>query len=497
MRLAVILTLTGGLTYAQCGSFEGFGDTVLCGPDVPVQLGATPGFSDYSWSPAAGLSNPSIMDPVALVTTTMTYMVSASGSSTNLVLNPDFSLGNTGFFSGLNYTSTYSPGNYYVADDWFDAPYGLTDHTPTSDNYFMCIDGIGTVTTLWETSVAILPNTDYQFSFWASRTDQVTPDIEVHFIGNVTGDVTLSTFDVALYSGTWTWDEYASPVWNSGSNTSLTVRLINLELNGYGNDFGLDDMTLMENCSVVDTVVVAVGAPPLLPDLEFSICTGDTLPDAQLYAPEVWWYTSFPGIGSQNMPTFMAEGNFTFYVTGQYGSCESEPAIVNVNVAGPPDFDLENSYTFCEDEMNVIGPANPNWSYNWDDGSSASPRPAITGSYILTASNACGVLTDSTTVYVEDCECYFYMPNTITVDGNGMNDVFLPVYDCNLQKYQLLIFDRWGEVIFKTDNPLQAWNASNSSGGFVQDGIYVWTVSFEESQTELFKTFIGHVAVLK
>jgi hypothetical protein len=498
MRLTAILLLASGYSYAQCGGFEGFGDTLVCGADVPVQLGATPGFSNYSWTPAAGLSDPSIMDPVALVSTTTTYVVSAGGTATNIIPNPDFSLGNTGFISGLNYTPSYAPGNYYVADDWFGAPYGLTDHTPTSDNYFMCIDGIGSLSTLWETTVPVLPNTDYAFSFWASRTDQVTPDIEVHFIGNITGDAILSTFDVTLYSGTWTWDEYAPPVWNSGSNTSLTIRLINLELDGYGNDFGLDDITLMENCFVQDTVVVSVGASPaVLPDLDFTICKGDTIPDPQVYSPDFWWYTSFPGTGSQTTPAFMTAGDFTFYVTGQNGACESQPAVVHVQVIDPPDFDLEDSYTFCVDETALIGPQNPDWNYTWHDGTFTSPRPVTTGSYVLTATNACGLLTDSTHVYVEDCDCFFYLPNAITVDGNGENEVFVPVYDCDLQNYRLLIFDRWGEVVFETDNPLQAWNAMNGSGIFVQDGVYVWDVIFEETETELFKTFTGHVTVLK
>jgi gliding motility-associated-like protein len=197
------------------------------------------------------------------------FMFVHTQAQTNLIVNGDFSLGNVGFTSGQNYSLSYSPCNYYVDDMWFGyAP--LTDHTPTSDNMFMSIDGCySSPTVIYEATVSIATFSNYNFSFWASRADAVQPDFEIHFIGNVTGDIIKGTRAGIPYTGVWTWDEYAVPVWNAGANTSLTIRIVNLETNGFGNDFALDDVKLTGCMTRINI--------PLLADTMFICNRKDTL----------------------------------------------------------------------------------------------------------------------------------------------------------------------------------------------------------------------------
>lgn len=166
----------------------------------------------------------------------------------NLFTNWDFSAGNTGFTSGLTYAMVYSPGNYYVGPGWFSNVYdpAVPDHTPTSDNMFMSVDGAATV--LWEETVPVIPFEVYNFSFWATRADAIRPNFEIHFIGNVTGDVIVSTQMGQTFAGIWEWDPYSVPCWYSDQNTSMTVRVINLEPNWYGVDFGMDDFSIRQCC---------------------------------------------------------------------------------------------------------------------------------------------------------------------------------------------------------------------------------------------------------
>jgi hypothetical protein len=182
------------------------------------------------------------------------YVVSAPATSgINLFTNGNFSAGNTGFTSGHTYTPTYSNCNYYVGPGWFSPTLNASypDHTATTDNMFMSVDGCSPATVLWQQTVSVQQNKIYQFAFWATRADFVQPRYEIHFIGNVTGDVIVGT-QTGIPGGNpyvWMWDQYGVSCWNSGNNQTVTVRVINLELNGNGNDFGMDDFSLRQCCN--------------------------------------------------------------------------------------------------------------------------------------------------------------------------------------------------------------------------------------------------------
>ena len=186
----------------------------------------------------------------------ITFNVNAQ---TNLLVNGDFSMGNIGFTSGQIYGPYYSPCYYYVAPTFFTHPdTTLIDHTPTSDGMYMSIDGCSPATILWEQSVPVIQtNCNYNFSFWATRADYIAPVFEIHMIGDVTGDDIVGYLYDILYTGTWTWDQYSIPVWNSGANTTVTIRVINVETNPAGNDFGLDDFSFKGECAGANAIADA------------------------------------------------------------------------------------------------------------------------------------------------------------------------------------------------------------------------------------------------
>gem|GEM_PF-2573684 len=258
-KLLTLLTLamTTGV-YAQdenCPDFaaEGYSD---CHESFSY-LFATPGWDTYSWSPSTGLSNPNINNPTS--TASATYTVTATMLiGPELVTNGDFSSGNSGFTSGHTYTTWYNPCNYYVGPGWFSATLDATkpDHTASSDNMFMSVDGCNPATVLWEQTMSITSNTDYTFSFWATRGHVVGPNFEIHFIGNSTGDVIVSTQAGQTWAGAWQWDQHVVSCWNSDDNTSVTVRVVNLETASGGNDFALDDFSFRRCCSASDVVTV-------------------------------------------------------------------------------------------------------------------------------------------------------------------------------------------------------------------------------------------------
>ena len=77
-----------------------------------------------------------------------------------------------------------------------------------------------------------------------------------------------------------------------------------------------------------------------------------------------------------------------------------------------------------------------------------------------------------------DSDVSIYAPNAFTPNGNGLNETFLPVgYGLDPEKYQLWIFDRWGNLIFTTTDMNLGWDGRVQGGSEIcQIDTYVWKV---------------------
>lgn len=80
--------------------------------------------------------------------------------------------------------------------------------------------------------------------------------------------------------------------------------------------------------------------------------------------------------------------------------------------------------------------------------------------------------TDSTSVLVQP-PAHLYMPNAFSPDGDGVNDVFGPgAHD--LTSFKMMIFDRWGEMIYETEDPARPWDGTVNGGDVATNDVYVW-----------------------
>src|SRR6201993_709947 len=71
----------------------------------------------------------------------------------------------------------------------------------------------------------------------------------------------------------------------------------------------------------------------------------------------------------------------------------------------------------------------------------------------------------------------FYIPNAFTPNSDGTNEVFKGI-GIGIKTYTLMIFDRWGELIFQSDDLEKGWDGTfkGKGGDVVQEGVYVWKV---------------------
>jgi len=95
----------------------------------------------------------------------------------------------------------------------------------------------------------------------------------------------------------------------------------------------------------------------------------------------------------------------------------------------------------------------------------------------------------------------FYVPNTFTPDGDPYNQTFQPIFYSGFDPldYNLLIFNRWGEVLFESNNAEVGWDGTYGAANteIAKDGIYIWKIEFKETMTDKRHTHTGHVNVLR
>ncbi len=143
-----------------------------------------------------------------------------------------------------------------------------------------------------------------------------------------------------------------------------------------------------------------------------------------------------------------------------------------------------------------------NWKYTFGDGTeSLLPSETHTyqnyGDYLITqiVSNIYGC-SDTTEQIVKILpEFRFWIPNCFTPDNDLLNDFYMPIA-IGVINYEFEIFDRWGELIFKTNNPKQGWNG-NYKGKECKQDVYVWRITFKNVVSEKREIHYGHVTLLK
>ncbi|MFT5819529.1 MAG: gliding motility-associated-like protein [Crocinitomix sp.] len=117
----------------------------------------------------------------------------------------------------------------------------------------------------------------------------------------------------------------------------------------------------------------------------------------------------------------------------------------------------------------------------------------------LTASNYLGCV-DSVTLYMNvKGIIIFYIPNTFTPDGDQFNESFVPVFESGFDPYDfhMVIYNRWGEVVFESFDATGGWNGAYGGGGLVDDGVYIWSIDFKELHSDKRHEHKGHVTILK
>lgn len=104
------------------------------------------------------------------------------------------------------------------------------------------------------------------------------------------------------------------------------------------------------------------------------------------------------------------------------------------------------------------------------------PSLGLAGCYYITAIDSFNnESTFSNIICLDNCT-YYYLPNVFSPNGDGINDYFRPLDPYYfVEKIDIQIFNRWGQLMYQTDDPDILWNGTNyRNGKVVSDGVYFY-----------------------
>lgn len=99
----------------------------------------------------------------------------------------------------------------------------------------------------------------------------------------------------------------------------------------------------------------------------------------------------------------------------------------------------------------------------------------LAGCYYLTVIDSLNnESSPSNIVCIDNCPLYI-LPNTFTPNGDGSNDLFVPITNYFIESVHFQVYNQWGNLVWKTNDPLLSWNGNNISGVQLADGVYHYT----------------------
>ncbi len=341
------LFFTKNLLLAQCPITVSAGpDVLVCDPGNSAYLnGSISGpFLGFVWSPPTGLNNPNVLNPFATVTGPMTYTLSAQAvdpSATNLVNNPGFEAGNTGFTSVYTYNPLpITPGTYVMTTS---PALVLSTFPPCDDHTYgngtgnmMLINGNAvTGSQVWCQTINVSPNTWYVMSAWAMASPLFPPTLQFSVNGVGVGD------PYPVGTGTCNWQQFSAS-WYSGSATTAQLCIVDQISGGngfLGDDYALDDVFFAAACTVTDEVNVGVAnIQAVVPTTAILPCnavqSGIQLNgSASSSGPGITYLWTGPGvIGGATTPiaTVNQVGNYTLtvYFTSGATNCQVSQSVM-------------------------------------------------------------------------------------------------------------------------------------------------------------------------
>jgi gliding motility-associated-like protein len=188
------------------------------------------------------------------------------------------------------------------------------------------------------------------------------------------------------------------------------------------------------------------------------------------------WYDPQGQLLTGIPPEVNTPGLYRLELSDSSGLCRTDALLRVVDTRVLPLLDLPSEQRICRgDSLQLAVSPQPDVRYTWNTGAEGPTLWARdAGFYKVAAAFATCISTDSVRVVVEPCLGNIYLPNAFAPEGSGNNAVYLPGISPLMEvlEYRMEIYDRWGELLFRTQNPAEGWDG-RARGRTALPGVYV------------------------
>jgi gliding motility-associated-like protein len=371
-------------------------DSSVCSGNS-LQLNASEGGLSFCWFPTAGLSNSNTLHPTAKPAISTTYYFTSQVTQNNLVVNGDFSQGNSAFSSDYQSAFPNTAGaQYFIANDpksWNTNFNSCTEHTTGNGNMMMINGSSIAGKKAWSQSVAVTPNTNYAFSVWIQSLAALNP-ASLKFVIN--GFALGNDINAGVTACEW---KNIFATWNSGNSSNAVISIINNNTVADGNDFAIDDITFSQVFIKQDSVRINVSPSPIIKTIpDTSVCEGVAV---SLKTTGGTFYNWVPAAGLSNttlQSPVVTPMVSTSYIVSAYNTpgCTGKDT-VNINILPKPAISLTKDTSICSGvplQLLAGGGANYKWTPSTGLNSSTISNPVSTTlnnlTYTVTAFSSAG-----------------------------------------------------------------------------------------------------------
>jgi len=434
-------------------------DTILCNGSV-LTLNATNSNATYLWQ--NGSTN-----PLFPVTTSGTYWVQVSNNcgvfsdtiDVNFTAAPNIELGNdTMICAGQPFflNATF-PGATYLWQDGFTGP---TYNVTVGGIYYVTVNLSGCIV-----SDTIIVN--------------IMPSPFVQF-GN---DTTLCDGQFLVLNATLPGATY---LWQDGA-TSPTYLV---------SQSGFYSVSVTTSCGIVSDNINVLFKPSPQIDLgnDTAICNGTTI-QLNTFQPNATYLWN----DNSNLPSINISNAGVYWVEVTKDDCSARDSI-QIAIKENPIVNLGENTILCKDQKLVLDASIDNGIYLWQDNSIGSQfTVSQKGLYWVSVTvNDCSSR-DSIFVdyYPESCNCDMFIPNAFSPNNDGRNDEFkFVVAENNIDLKEFIIYNRWGQIAFKSQNINDSWNGK-INGEPADIATYFYQIRYQCKFTKKDYYFKGDILLIR
>lgn len=278
------------------------------------------------------------------------------------------------------------------------------------------------------------------------------------------------------------------------------------------------DANLCENMAEVTVHAIPLATLEPLEDVEFCDVNELEISSEGEYVGSYQWGgitaiggfnliegTDYLGTQSADLGIYnlLSAGSHTFYVN-VVGICGNEVSdTFNIVSHQSPTVDLLGDTSLCSHEENAIITNAEGFNFIWNDGTPGQIlSPSYSGMYYVEFEeyNTGCIISDTLFIEMEDCidQCVVLAPTGFSPNNDGANDGFKVVSTCGegFSYFNLMIYNRWGEKVFQTDDPYVAWDGIYK-GKPAELSTYAYAVEYTKEYSQEKEMLKGNVTLVK